>query len=38
MGHGFGYGDGSCTDWHQRLVVGVLPALYPLAVYSTGRS
>ena len=23
MGHGFGCGDGSCVDWHQRHVVRV---------------
>ena len=32
MGHGFGCGDGSCIDWHQRHVVRVLLALCPLAV------
>ena len=32
MGHGFGCGDGSCIDWHQRHVVCVLSALCPLAV------
>ena len=23
MGHGFGFGDGNCIDWHQRHVVRV---------------
>ena len=32
MGHGFGFGDGSCIDWHQRCVVGVFFALGRLAV------
>ena len=30
MGHGFGCGDGSCIDWHQRRVVRVFSALCPL--------
>ena len=31
MGHGFGSGDGSCIDWHQRHVVRVSSALCPLS-------
>ena len=34
MAHGFGYGDGSCVDLHQRHVVRVFSALCPLAVSS----
>lgn len=32
MGHGFGYGDANCIDWHQRHVVRVFSAFCPLAV------
>ena len=28
MGHGFGCGDGSCVDWHQRHVVRMFSALF----------
>ena len=38
MGHGFGCGDGSCFDWHQRHVVIESYALCYLAVMCTGRS
>ena len=31
MDHGFGSGDGSCIDWHQRHVVRVFSALCRLA-------
>ena len=30
MGHGFGCGDGSCIDWHQRRVVRVFSAINSL--------
>ena len=30
MGHGFGCGDGSCIDWHQRHVVREISAVCPL--------
>ena len=33
MGHGFGCGDGSCIDWHQRHVVRVVSAFRLVAVY-----
>ena len=28
MGHGFGCGDGSCIDWHQRHVISGMLFVY----------